>query len=350
MKILYSVQATGNGHISRAMELLPHLQRYGEVDIFLSGANSTLTLDRPIKYRSRGISLFYNCKGKLNYSKTVFSFSPLRIRKEINDLPVEKYDLVLNDFECITALACAQKKIPSVNFGHQASFYSPHTPRPPKKSKTGEWILKNYARASLYIGLHFQQYDDFIFPPVIKKNIFHSEPMDKNYYVVYLPSYCEHILEKHFHGLSQFRFHSFSRQTDQIKQSGNITFIPVNKQLFDEALINCTGIITGGGFETPAEAMKLRKKLMVIPISGQYEQQCNAAALEQLGITRLDRLDNDFKTHFEKWAASGPVKANYDHSTEWIVEEVMKLSMAHTKEKRNNMDVVHLTLASSPSQ
>jgi hypothetical protein len=29
MKILYAVQATGNGHISRAIELMPHLEKYG---------------------------------------------------------------------------------------------------------------------------------------------------------------------------------------------------------------------------------------------------------------------------------------------------------------------------------
>lgn len=336
MKILYSVQATGNGHISRAMELYPYLQQYGEVDIFLSGANSTLEIDYPIKYRSKGLSLFYTCQGKLSYTKTLFSFSPFRLRKEIKDLPVEKYDLVLNDFECITALACAQKKVPSVNFGHQASFYSPYTPRPTEKSKTGEWILKNYARASFYIGLHFKRYDEFIFPPVIRKEIRNADPVDKNYYAVYLPSYCEHVLEKHFHPLSPDRFHIFSWQTKQKKRSDNITFLPVDKQLFNEALINCTGIITGGGFETPAEALKLQKKLMVLPIRGQYEQQCNAAALEQMGITRLDKLDDDFNDHFEKWAGSEASRINYDHSTEEIVEKVMRLSVAHIQEQKNN--------------
>ena len=67
MKIFYAVQATGNGHISRAMTLLPYLQQYGTVDIFLSGDNSNLQLDAPIKYRSKGISLYYNCKGGLDY-------------------------------------------------------------------------------------------------------------------------------------------------------------------------------------------------------------------------------------------------------------------------------------------
>ena len=340
MKILYSVQATGNGHISRAMELLPYLNEYGEVDIFLSGANSSLDLSLPVKYRSKGLSLFYTCKGKLDYAKTGLALSPFRLRKEARDLPVEKYDLVLNDFECITAMACAAKKIPSVNFGHQASFYSSKTPRPKEKSKMGEWILKNYARASFYVGLHFQQYDDFILPPVIKKEITEAQPADKGFFAVYLPSYCENIMEKYFHPLAPIHFHIFSWQTKHSKHSGNITFIPVDKVLFNEALINCSGIITGGGFETPAEALKLEKKLMVIPISGQYEQQCNAAALEQMGIKKLDKLDDDFRDHFNEWAHSNPLKINYDHSTEDIIANVMKLSIAHIG-KDNSYD--HLT-------
>ena len=136
MKILYAVQATGNGHISRAMELLPFLESYGSVDIFLSGANSTLPLDRPVKYRSKGLCIFYNRNGGLSYLDTVRNFSPLRMMKEVRDLPVEKYDLVLNDFESITSMACALKKIPSVNFGHQASFKSEKTPRPSKRGSS----------------------------------------------------------------------------------------------------------------------------------------------------------------------------------------------------------------------
>ncbi|MBC7850484.1 MAG: glycosyl transferase, partial [Chitinophagaceae bacterium] len=79
MKILYSVQATGNGHISRAMELLPFLEKYGQVDLFLSGANSSLALNAPIKYRSKGLSLFYTCTGSLDMTKTFRNASPYRI-------------------------------------------------------------------------------------------------------------------------------------------------------------------------------------------------------------------------------------------------------------------------------
>lgn len=337
MKILYAVQATGNGHISRAMELLPFLKQYGEVDIFLSGTNSSLLFDHPIKYRSKGISLFFNCNGSLNYWKTACSLAPYRLWKEVRELPVEKYDLVLNDFESITAMACAQKKIHSVNFGHQASFMSDLSPRPNQKSWLGEWLLKNYARASSYVGLHFQRYDNFILPPVIKKEIIEAEPADKGFIAVYLPSYCEKVLTKFFHTLTDFCFRIFSHDVDEIKRNRNITFLPVDKKFFNESLINCTGIITGAGFETPAEALKLGKKLMVIPITGHYEQQCNAAALEKIGIKKIDRLDDDFHSHFYPWISSCiPPAISYGHSTETIIEEAIKLSIAQVNERKNN--------------
>ena len=213
MKIFYAVQATGNGHISRAMELVPHLQPYGTVDIFLSGANSSLVLDAPVKYRSNGLSLFYNCAGGLDYWKMMKGYQPFKLKKEIQELPVEKYDLVINDFEYVTAAACIKKKIPSVQLGHQGSFQSNKTPRPQRKSTVGEWVLKNYARATHHIGLHFEKYDEFIFQPVIKKEILNAEPTDKNYISVYLPSYCEPQLEDIFHPFKDFHFQIFSKET-----------------------------------------------------------------------------------------------------------------------------------------
>ena len=324
MKILYAIQATGNGHISRAMELLPYLEQYGSVDIFLSGANSTLALDAPVKYRSKGLSLFYTCKGNLDYREMLRHISPLKIMKEVRDLPVEKYHLVINDFECITSMACAKKNIPSVNFGHQASFYSDKTPRPEKQSSVGEWILKNYAKATQHIGLHFQCYDDFIFSPVIKEEIINAEAWDKGHITVYLPSYCDNELRNRFSPLKDHRFEIFSHQHKEISREGHLTFIPVSKKDFNKSLITCHGIITGGGFETPAEALYLKKKLMAIPIHGQYEQQCNAAALKKIGVPVLQRLDDPFTDDFNDWMNNYKIPdIKFDYSTEEIVTQLM---------------------------
>ena len=323
MKILYAVQATGNGHISRAMELLPYLQHYGKVDIFLSGDNSNLPMDAPVKYRSKGLSLYYNCTGGLDYMQMIKAFQLPRLKKEIRELPVEKYNLVINDFEYITAAACAKKKIPSVNFGHQASFQSDYTPRPEKRSMTGEWVLKNYAKASRYIGLHFKQYDDFIFPPIIKKEILEADTTDKKYVTVYLPSFCEQQLKDILKPFTDTRFEVFCRETKQPFHFRNIHFLPVDKTRFNNSLIHCTGIITGAGFETPAEALHLEKKLMCIPIKGQYEQQCNAAALKQMGVLCLKNISTDFEEHFYKWIESPQnIKVRYGNSIDRCLDHL----------------------------
>jgi uncharacterized protein (TIGR00661 family) len=325
MKILYAVQATGNGHISRAMEILPYLERYGQIDIFLSGANHTLDLDSPVKFRSKGLCLFYNAAGGLDYLRTMRSLAPLRMTKEIRELPVENYDLVLNDFESITSLACAYKKVPSVNFGHQASFQSERVPRPTKKDHFGEWVLRHYARASQYIGLHFQSYDDFILPPVIRQDVQRADPSDQGHITVYLSSYSDQELTKYLAPLRCFRFQVFSHQVNQPVQVGNIQFIPVGKAAFNQSLVHCTAIITGAGFETPAEALYLGKKLMVIPIKGQYEQLCNAAALEQMGVQTLPALDAHFARAFAVWM-NDPKRPQLvpDHSTEAIIDFLMQ--------------------------
>jgi uncharacterized protein (TIGR00661 family) len=328
MKIFYAVQATGNGHISRAMELLPYLQQYGEVAIFLSGANSSLELQAPVKYRSKGCSLFYSQKGSLSYKKIISQLSPIRLWKEIRELPLEKYDLILNDFESITALACAYKKIPSVQFGHQASFMSSQVPLPAEKDRVGEWVLKNFARASRYVGLHFDCYDSFILPPVIKKAITQAMPTVQNYITVYLPAYADHLLLPRLLKIKHFEFEVFSRQVQKKQIIKNVRLLPVNAAAFNRSMIHCEGVITSAGFETPAEAMYLRKKLMVIPIRKQYEQQCNAAALQQMGVTVLKEINDDFSLEFCRWVSSrNKPLVQYHHTTEEIVNTAMNMAL-----------------------
>ncbi len=329
MKIFYAVQATGNGHISRAMELLPFLKEYGQVDVFLSGNNSYLKLDAPVKYRSNGLSLYYTCSGGLDYLRIATTINPIRIRKEIRELPVEKYDLVINDYDYITAKACAAKKIRSVNFGHQASFQSPKVPRPKSHSRSGEWLLRSYARANNYIGLHFKEYDDFIITPVIKQEILAADPEDHGHITVYLPSYCEQQLTEILSPLGEHHFEVFSHECQSVNRSGNITFIPVDKCLFNKSLIHCHAIITGGGFETPSEAIHLGKKLMAIPIKGQYEQACNAAALSDMGIMTLTHINGNFKSIFERWINDyAPVRMDYSRSIEIAMERLFQNQFA----------------------
>ena len=327
MKILYAVQATGNGHISRAIELLPFIEQYGKVDIFLSGNNCHLEAELPVKFRSKGVSLFYGNKGGLDYWKMLKDVSLTRIWKEANSLPVDQYDIVLNDFDSITALACALKKIPSVGFGHQASFQSKATPRAAKKDLAGDWVLNHYAPASNYIGLHFKQYDDFIFSPILKHTVINADPTNQGYVTVYLSHYNDEVVKKALTPIKDIRFEVFSKKVKQPIKEGNITFIPISNDAFTQSMIHCSGVITGAGFETPAEALYLEKKLLCLPIKGQYEQLCNAAALKEFGVPIIDTINDQFAWTVKCWLNGiAPKSLQLSHSTYEIVQQTIALA------------------------
>ena len=305
MKILYAVQATGNGHISRAMQILPYLEKHGHVDFFLSGDNASLKLKGNVKFRSKGLSLFYTQCGGLNYWQMWQKNQYFKAIKEARDLPVYHYDLVINDFDFITAESCRIHKKASIHLGHQASFLSSKTPRPDKKSSIGEFIYKNYCKTSHYLGFHFEKYDSFILPPVIKREVLEAEPDDLGHITVYLPSYQRNCLEPQFAMLKNHLFHWFLHGVKQPFREGNIIFYPIDSNLFNKSLTGCHGLITGGGFETPSEALFLGKKLMCIPIRDHYEQKCNAAALEKIGVFTLPNADSPtFYNQVRHWLSS----------------------------------------------
>ena len=57
----------------------------------------------------------------------------------------------------------------------------------------------------------------------------------------------------------------------------------------------------------------LKKKLLVIPMHNQYEQLCNAHALEQLGVPVLSALNQSAIDVIKKWMQSEN-KVNLDYS------------------------------------
>lgn len=84
------------------------------------------------------------------------------------------------------------------------------------------------------------------------------------------------------------------------------------------------GIICGAGFETPAEALFLKKKLLVIPMKGQYEQAYNAASLKEMGVTVLNRLHKNHIGALLQWVQSEDrVDAQFPDDTQVIVDKIL---------------------------
>jgi len=324
MKIFYAIQGTGNGHLSRAEQLYPYLQKYGTVDFFLSGSNAQLNTALPIKYKSKGISLHYKNTGGMDYGKITKSLG-LHIYKEAKALPIEKYDVVINDFEFITSLACSFKKKNSIQFGHQASFQSKLTPRANSFNPIGNLVLDKFVKSTNYLGLHFESYDKNIYNPIIKDEILQADVIDDGHISVYLPQYSVAILTPYLLANPSYHFEVFTKEVKSITTNKNIIFFPIDNKFFTSSLIRSHGIITAGGFETPAEAMYLNKKVLSIPILNHFEQECNAAAMQKLGVKVVKKIDSSFHQIFNEWInAENTIQFKLTHSTEAIVEILMQ--------------------------
>ncbi|MFV1884578.1 MAG: glycosyltransferase family protein [Balneola sp.] len=301
MKILYGVQGTGHGHISRARVVLPKLREFAEVDVLISGYNFHMDLDGEIAYKARGISLTYDSKGSVDFLNTALNLNPVKLIKDVHSAPVDEYDFVVNDFEPVTAWAAQAAGIPCVGISHQASFLSPNVPRPPKKSLVAEGIMKHFAPFSAAVGSHYLRYDYFVEPPIIRKQIKDLNPVSGDHITVYLPAFDHETLCSIFNQIREIEWHIFSPSCERGYQKGNVKVKPVGKDTFLKSVESCLGVVSSTGFETTSESMFLGKKLLTIPIRNQYEQLSNAAALEQLGGHVIYSIDGTFKEKVSSW-------------------------------------------------
>jgi uncharacterized protein (TIGR00661 family) len=324
MKILYAIQGTGNGHISRAREIVPLLQQHGEVDLLISGTQADVKLSQDIKFQLHGFSFIFGKKGGVNHYETWKSMNLPRFIGDMRKLPLKDYNLILNDFEPVTAWACKLKNVESVGLSHQASFQSPKVP----KAKSVDWaqlVMKYYAPSTHYVGFHFKAYDDFIHTPVIRSEIRNLKTNNLGHYTVYLPAIDDLLLLPVLKQIPQVNWQVFSKHSKLSFTDANVSVCPVNNEQFNASLASCAGLLTGGGFEGPSEALFLGKKLLVVPMKFQYEQQCNAFALEQLGLPVIWGHEKNWLPILQKWV-SDPQEYQFDFPDETaeVIDKVVK--------------------------
>ena len=324
MKILFGIQGTGNGHIIHSREILKYLVKKAEVDVLVSGTHHEVNLGFEVKYKLGGLGFIFGKKGGIDYWKSIRSTNPRKLVSDIYSLPVHEYDLVISDFEPITAWAAKLKGKPHICISHQASLLSSKVPRPDRKNRFQQFLMKWYAPGDELIGLHFKEYDDFITTPIIREEVRDSDVTNNGHYTVYLPSYDERyiieILKKVDVPWEVFSKHYKGEPFTQ----DNVTVRQVENSSFVQSLSSCQGLLCNAGFDTPAEALYLGKKLLVIPMKRQYEQECNAEALRGLGIPVVDKIGKDFSQSLNNWINSSFIcQANYENNVPRIVERIL---------------------------
>lgn len=296
MKILYGVQLNGNGHITRSLEVINNLKRKGhQVDVITSGTKSTINIDKLKSYK--GLDLYYNKYGSINWIKTILKSNIIRLIKDIK--PIKGYDLIISDFEPITAWSSKISNIKSIGISNQYGI---------DNSKLSGFIIskmfiKYFAPCDDYINITYFGENQ----PIISEEIQKSKIETSDFFTIYLPNIEVNRIIETLSG-NEFKWKIYTNDINCYNSSDNIKVIKINKENFIKDITTCKGVITQSGFSTTSECLFLDKKLWSIPIKGQYEQIYNSKELNKIGIfteyfnkENLEKWLNDNKSVIYNW-------------------------------------------------
>ena len=301
MKILYGVVGEGMGHATRSRVLLEHLVKHHEVQIVVSGRAKAylekyfasvhgiwgLTLAYEGNRVKRLDTLVENLKGAVKgipgnvkrYFDLVESFAP---------------DAVVSDFESFSYLFARNHFLPVISVDNmQIINRAEHSPVLLAGHEKELEITRGIVKSKLP-GCFQYLITTFFYPPVHKKrttlipSILRSEILEAKsepgeHLIVYqtatVNSALPNILKK---AGVPCRVYGLRRDLTEDVVDGNVTYRPFSETRFIEDLRTSRAVVSGGGFTLMSEAVYLKKPMLSVPVTGQFEQVLNALYLAQL--------------------------------------------------------------------
>ncbi|MBS3763215.1 MAG: hypothetical protein KGZ25_07940 [Planctomycetes bacterium] len=329
MRILYGIQSTGKGHLSRFLGLRPHFREDGhKLCVIASGYETPpdyfLEAISDYEYhRFKGISYVGNGQGGVSETRTTAAFLKNfpRLMDEIAKAHrlVRDFqpDVIVSDFEPITACPVVAPDIPKIGLSHQSAVLSPGVHHPPglpfAKLSTRTVVSIFTAGLNHKFGSHFYPANHYCLPPIIRPAILNAKRENRGHIIAYytmpglLPEIKNYALT---HSDRQFIIYGAKGEKD----SANIHYEQDRSQ-FAQDLASCDTYVGTAGFQSISEAFFLGKKIVVKPLAGQYEQIWNAAQLEHYGMGRwmrqslVEALEQDFNselhTKLKNWFENG---------------------------------------------
>lgn len=328
MRILYGVQATGAGHIARSRIMLPELKKANiEVDFLFSGGKQNDLFDMKIfgdySYK-QGLSLTF-ADGRVKKLDTILNSNAIGFFNDIKKLDLSCYDLLITDFEPISAWSAKLRKLPSLGLSNQYTLIN-KLQKIKKPFAIGEGV-KSFAPADIYFGIHWQKLAANVIPP-LTENLFTDQQIKKtqveDFYLVYLPN---EDIQKVLEFVKKFKTEKFIIYTPKAKRQSfflNCELKPLSRPNFLQDLLKTKGVICNTGFGLCTEAMQLGKKILTKPLKGQFEQSLNAQVLQSM--QRADIMQElDFK-QTAQWLAKPNFKPQKFKNTAKIIAGWIKNS------------------------
>lgn len=300
-KIIYAVAGEGFGHSSRSHLIGQRLIDAGHDCIFVGSRKSLLYLKQYFGPRVKeifGLSFAYE-KGRIDKSETLKkNLLKLPEANKQNEELFKKHfepfepDLVISDFEPFSAWWAWRNRVPfiSIDHEHMLTLCSlEHQAKNWFSRLTASVVTEcHYVGAIAYIIVNFfkvpLRIDSAILaPPIVRPIVTELRPTQEKHILIYSTTgkdrdKLQQVLHKF--GGQKFYIYGFNENAEY----GNCIFKKRSTEGFLTDLASARGIIASAGFSLISECMYLRKKMLLLPLAGQYEQMINAQYIEKLGL------------------------------------------------------------------
>jgi len=286
MRILVGVQGTGNGHISRCSALAEAFKHTSAtVDFLVSGRSRAALFDMEQfgDYQWREGLTFQVSRGRINIPQTLQQNQWRTFWQDTHALALHRYDLIVSDYEPVTAWAAKRQGRACIGIGRQFAFYHGCAQLPINLPQRA--MLRAFAPVTQAVGMHWTPLGDAVLPPVIHQRGGAGGWSERDY-LVYLPFESLADIRRLLAPFSGYRFHIFHPQASR-DQVGHLHYYAPSRAEFARVLSAATGVIANAGFETCCESLAQGKKLLVRPLAGQFEQGANARSLQQHGFAAV---------------------------------------------------------------
>jgi uncharacterized protein (TIGR00661 family) len=298
IKILYGIQCTGNGHLTRSKEIIKFLEEnYSDsidrIDVCLSGNFSQIDKSElNVRWEFEGLG-FDLKDGKISIINTIKNAKIRELIKSILKLDLSEYDIIISDFEPITCWAGIINRRKVLGVGNHFKFLSNN-----KFLKnlspyyfSNKIITKLFSPVHSYLSFNYLKENENEFFPIIRKSFRKINLQKEEYYLIYLSSFSVEDQIKFFSLFPKNKFYIYHNKINEAYDFENLKLRPIDKLQFTEKLIKCKGVICHTGFQLTSECLFLGKKLLVMPIKNQIEQIYNTKELNKFGVLSTDKLE-----------------------------------------------------------
>ncbi|MBN1257871.1 MAG: hypothetical protein JXA52_09220 [Planctomycetes bacterium] len=300
-KIIYGVAGEGFGHSSRSHLIGQRLIASGHDVTYIASDKSYRYLEQYFGkqvIKIRGMFFVYQ-QGRISPFKTFLAntwkfpgtyWNNFKLFREI--IAPMQPDLVITDFEPFIATWAHRHKLPLLSVDHEHVLTKCDLDNfkcNPSAKFNSLLVTKSYRiRAAAHIVINFFKTPvttetTYLAPPVVRPIVCQTQATQGQHIVYY--STDRTGLDMLLATLQNFpnqKFHIYGY--DQHTGHGNCILKKTSTEGFIADLASSKAVIASAGFSLLSECLYFRKKMLLLPILGQYEQIVNSHYVEKLKL------------------------------------------------------------------